>query len=60
MNYTIDVLYLDKNHRILAIDEEMKPGRLGTVRRGAVAVVELTNGKVKEKGIKVGQTVEFI
>jgi uncharacterized membrane protein (UPF0127 family) len=60
MNYTIDVLYLDKNYKILAIDEEMKPGRIGKIRNNAVAVVELSKGKVKEKDIKVGQAVEFI
>jgi uncharacterized membrane protein (UPF0127 family) len=60
MNYTIDVLYLDKNHKILAIDEDMKPGKIGKIRRNAVAVVELTYGKVRENDIKVGQTVEFI
>lgn len=60
MNYTIDVLYLDINNIILAIDENMKPGRIGKIQKNAVAVVELLGGKVKDTGTKVGQTVEFL
>jgi uncharacterized protein len=60
MNYTIDVLYLDINNKILAIDENMAPGKIGEVRKGAVAVVELKGGKVKETLTKIGQAIEFI
>ncbi|MCY6371175.1 DUF192 domain-containing protein [Clostridium ganghwense] len=60
MNYTIDVLYLDINNTILAIDENMTPGRVGKFRKSSVAVVELTSGKVKETQTKVGQVVEFV
>jgi uncharacterized protein len=59
MNYNIDVLYLDINNIIIAIDEDMQPGKIGKTRRNAVAVVELNGGKAKETLIKVGQTVEF-
>ena len=60
MSYNIDVLYLDKNNTILAIDEELKPGKIGKIRKGSVAVVELPSGRVRETHTKVGQTVEFI
>lgn len=59
MNYTIDVLYLDNNNKILAIDEEMEPGKIGKVVKGSKSVVELSSGKVKETLTKVGQVVEF-
>jgi len=60
MNYTIDVLYLDKNNIVLAIDEDMKPGKVGRIVKGAVAVVELSSGKAKETDIRIGQALEFI
>ena len=60
MKYSIDVLYLDKNNKILAINEDMKPGRIGKHVKKAVSVVELPNGKIKKKKIEVGQTVEFL
>jgi len=60
MKYSIDVLYLDKNNNIVAINEEMKPGKIGKRVKKAVSVVELPSGKVKRAGIEVGQTVEVI
>lgn len=60
MKYNIDVLYLDKNNIILAVDEELKPGKIGRYYKGAVAVVELPAGKAREQSISVGQAVEFI
>lgn len=60
MNYNIDVLYLDINNIILAIDEDMKPGKVGKHIKNAVAVVELPSGKAKEKCITVGQALKFI
>jgi uncharacterized protein len=59
MNYNIDVLYLDINNIIVAIDEDMKPGKIGKHVKGAVAVVELPSGKIKETCIAIGQAVEF-
>ena len=60
MNYAIDVLYLDVNNKILAIDENMKPGKVGRIVKDAVAVVELSSGKVKETNTKIGQVIQFI
>lgn len=60
MNYSIDVLYLDANNTILAIDEELKPGRIGSPVKNAVSVVELPSGRAKKLGIKAGQIVEFL
>jgi uncharacterized membrane protein (UPF0127 family) len=60
MNYNIDVLYLDINNIIVALDEDMKPGKIGKHVKSAVAVVELPSGKIKETCIAVGQAIEFI
>jgi Uncharacterized conserved protein len=59
MNYNIDVLYVDKNNMVIAVDENMKPGIMGKKVKGAAAVVELQAGKVKESNIKVGQVLEI-
>jgi len=60
MNYSIDVLYLDKDKNIVHIDEDMVPGKIGKKAKTAISVVELTSGTVKAAGLKVGQTVEFV
>jgi uncharacterized protein len=60
MNYNIDVLYLDNKNIVRAIDEDMKPGKLGKYTKNVAAVIELSSGKVKETQIKIGQAVEFV
>jgi uncharacterized membrane protein (UPF0127 family) len=60
MNYNIDVLYLDINNKILAVDEDMRPGRVGRIIKGAVAVVELSSGRIGQTKTKIGQTVRFV
>lgn len=60
MNYKIDVLYLDIHNKILAVDENMRPGRVGRIIKGAVAVVELPGGRIEKTKTKIGQTVEFV
>jgi uncharacterized protein len=60
MNYSIDVLYLDIHNTILAIDEDLRPGRIGKNRKGAVAVIEIRSGRVKETDTRVGQVVEVV
>jgi len=60
MKYSIDVLYLDRNNVILAIDEDIKPWKIGKRVKKAVSVVELPSGRAKKTGVEVGQTVEFI
>jgi len=59
MNYSIDVLYLDKDMNIVHIDEDMVPGKIGKHIKNAISVVELPEGRIKAAGLEIGQTVEF-
>lgn len=60
MRYSIDILYLDANNKILDINEELQPGKIGKRVKNAVSVIELPSGKIKKLDIKVGQAVAFI
>jgi uncharacterized protein len=60
MNYSIDVLYLDKDMNIVHIDEDMVPGKIGKKVKTAISVVELPSGRIKAAGLKPGQEVEFV
>lgn len=59
MNYSIDVLYLDKDKRIVHMDEEMEPGKIGKKVKNAVSVIEIPSGRIKTKSLEIGQEVEF-
>ena len=60
MNYSIDVLYLDKDMNIVHIDEDMAPGKIGKYIKNAISVIELPRGRIKAAGLKPGQAVEFL
>ncbi len=60
MNYAIDVLYLDINNKIIAIDKDMKPWKLGRLHKNAVAVVELSNGMIEKNHVEIGHVLELI
>lgn len=59
MKYSIDVLYLDKNNKIISMDEELIPGKIGRLIKGSNSVIELPPGKIKKEGIEIGQVLSF-
>lgn len=59
MRYSIDVLYLDSNLKVIAVEENVKPGKFGRIHRRASSVVELPIGKVSETETEIGQEVQF-
>ena len=44
MRYAIDVLFLDRGHRVLAVDLQIRPWRVVIAPKGAHVVVELPAG----------------
>lgn len=59
MRYSIDVLYLDSNHKVIAVDKNVRPGKFGRIHRKASSVIELPIGIVSETETKIGQEVQF-
>lgn len=55
MRFPIDVLYVDRDNRVVRVQEDLKPWRIGPVyTRGAKYVVELPAGTVESSGVEVG------
>lgn len=57
MRFPIDVLYVSREDKVVAIDEAMVPWRFGRIHRGVRYVVELPSGTVAATGTLVGDTV---
>ncbi|MFC5635338.1 DUF192 domain-containing protein [Streptomyces bullii] len=57
MRMPIDVAYLDRNLRVIAV-RTMRPGRLGLPRPRARHVLEAEAGRMAEWGVGVGVRVE--
>ncbi|PCG83664.1 hypothetical protein CIB93_23495 [Streptomyces sp. WZ.A104] len=58
MRFPIDVAYLDRKFRVLAV-RTMKPGRLGLPRLRARHVVEAEAGMMERWGVRPGVRVEL-
>lgn len=59
MAFAIDVVYLDRDFRVIYISSELRPWRLAPVRRGAASVLELPSQKVSETKTQIGDTIEI-
>ncbi|WP_406383642.1 DUF192 domain-containing protein [Streptomyces sp. NBC_01618] len=59
MRFTIDVAYLDRKFRVVAV-HTMKPGRLGMPRLRARHVVEAEAGAMEKWGIRPGVRVAIV
>ncbi|MCX4729814.1 DUF192 domain-containing protein [Streptomyces sp. NBC_01363] len=59
MRFTIDVAYLDRKFRVVAV-HTMKPGRLGLPRLRARHVIEAEAGAMEKWGIRPGARVSIV
>jgi hypothetical protein len=58
MSFPIDVVCVDKDLQILAIDAEIAPWRFGKMRRGVRFVIELSAGGAAAAGPEVSDQQE--
>lgn len=54
MSIPIDVLYVSADHRVVALDPQMRPWAIGRFQRGAHYVIELPAGAIARTGTAVG------
>lgn len=57
MRFPIDVLYLDRNHRVVKLVHELAPWRFSAAWR-AKATIELPAGTLRAHGVEVGDIIE--
>lgn len=53
MKFPIDVIFLDKGNLVVHIEENMKPGSISPIVKGAKYVIEANDSKLSEN-VKVG------
>jgi len=56
MRFPIDVIFLDRNMRVIRICRELKPARL-VFCKGAFCTVECSGGLASSKGVEENQTL---
>lgn len=58
MRFAIDILFLDRQMRVVRLVHSLGPWRM-VFCRGAYASVEMASGKIKQAGLKVGDRIEI-
>lgn len=59
MRYPIDVLFLDRDNRVLQAVHSIPPFRWGPVVKGAAKALELPAGVIGATGTQIGDMIEF-
>ena len=54
MSIPIDVVYVDKQHTVVALDRAMKPWRIGKIYRNSQYVIEAPVGTIDRSQTQVG------
>jgi len=60
MRFAIDVVYLDKEYRIIKVIENLKPWLGLSMCNKAYAALEMTAGETKRCGLEVGRKLFFL
>lgn len=60
MRYAIDAIYLDRGLRVIHLETELRPWRVGAVRYQAASVLELPAGTIAASGTAVGDQIAIV
>ena len=59
MKFTIDILALDGDGRVIDRVSGLRPWRIRLPRRGTAGVLELAEGSLESSGTQLGHRIEF-
>jgi uncharacterized membrane protein (UPF0127 family) len=60
MKFPIDVIFLDKRNRVMAVVEDLKPNRMTSLLFNAASVLEVPAGVINTSSTKVGDEVAIV
>jgi uncharacterized membrane protein (UPF0127 family) len=59
MRYSIDIIYMDAQRRIVGLEERLGPGKLGAIFPQVDSVIELPAGTIETTGTQLGQYIQI-
>lgn len=59
MKFCFDIVFLDKENKIIYLIEHMKPGKVSPLIKKCCSVLELGSGAIKEKNMIIGKQITF-
>jgi uncharacterized protein len=57
MRFALDVVFLDREGSVVALEETMPPWRVGRIYRRAHSVLELPTGTIASSGTQIGDRI---
>ena len=60
MRFPIDVIYLDKQKRVVHLEPGLRPWRMAAVKLQATSVLELPGDTLGPSGTRIGDEVEIV
>jgi uncharacterized protein len=60
MRFPIDVVYLDKDKRVVHLEAGLKPWRMAAIKLKAVSVLELPSDTLGPSGTTMGDELEIV
>lgn len=58
MQFDLDLIFLDKDRRILHLERSMQPWRMSKIIKAATIVVELPGGTIDATGCEIGHLLK--
>lgn len=59
MKFALDIVFLDRNNRVIKINDELKPWHVSSIVFGARKALELSAGAAARSGTNTGDMIEF-
>jgi uncharacterized protein len=60
MRFPIDAVYLDRDRKVVHLEEDLKPWRVAAVRIQAASVIELPTGTIHESSTTLGDQIDIL
>src|ERR1700684_4089627 len=60
MRFPIDAVYLDRDRRVIHLEEDLKPWRMAAIRVKAVSVLEVPTGTIQASQTTLGDQIDIL
>lgn len=60
MRYSIDAVFLDRNYKVIAIYNDIRPFRVTQFIKNSFSVLEICSGTIGKTSLSIGDIIRFI
>ena len=60
MRFPIDAVYLDRDRKVIHLEEDLKPWRMAAIRAKAVSIIEVPTGTIQGSQTMLGDLIDIL